>query len=378
MNKNRYKLIFSQSKSCLVPVAECIKSAVGNGSSDAVNTTESDAEEPPLAAPHALSPVPLWVKNTFNPVSSVMQLTWKHVSVLLLTIVSAPVLSATEDVDPHREETLNALAKIKTQELKKIGEEQNIQLDKTNSGKNNNTIQLHHTENNVLVIDITKPNDKGVSDNRFQKFIVPNGAIFRNNNAQARSEIVGYLDANPNLKNQKLADVILTQVTGSAASTIKGALEVLGQQADLVIANQNGITLNGAKAINAKHFLVTTSSLIDPDKLELEVTKGTVTIDVNGFATDGLPYLDIIAKKIEQKQSILPEIDKSTQTKITMIAGESQYNLEKHTLTKRSGKDAQEGEIAITGASTGAMHGKHTMIKRRSRNTAMTIVCQRR
>lgn len=121
MNKNRYKLIFSQSKSCLVPVAECIKSAVGNGSSDSVSTSEGETDEPPLAAPHALSPVSLWVKNAFNPVSSVMQLTWKHVSILLLTVVSVPAFAAidVETIDAERNATLDALAKIKTQELKK-------------------------------------------------------------------------------------------------------------------------------------------------------------------------------------------------------------------------------------------------------------------
>ncbi|MGY4676758.1 two-partner secretion domain-containing protein, partial [Pasteurella sp. P03HT] len=349
MNKNRYKLIFSQSKSCLVPVAECIKSAVGNGSSDAVSTTEGDAEEPPLEAPHALSPVSLWVKNTFNPVSSVMQLTWKHVSILLLTVVSAPAF-AQPDEPPKKP----SLTKIENNhEDIKLATENNIQ-----NGTDKKTA-LWKTDNNVIVIDIAKPNGNKISNNIFEKFDIPNGAVFKNNKQQERSQIIGYLEKNPNLGENDVVDVILNQVKGSDESKIKGALEVLGKKADIVIANQNGITLNGVRTINADRFVVTTSKTIDPNEMLLDVTGGKVTIDVNGLATDGLKYLDIIAKTIEQKQSIVPAKELKPETEITLVAGTSKYDFNKHQVTEKNDTAVPEGTIAITGASTGAMHGKN-------------------
>ncbi|MGC6342649.1 YopT-type cysteine protease domain-containing protein [Bisgaard Taxon 45] len=347
MNKNRYKLIFSQVKGCLVPVAECINSAISNGSSDSTSTSEQAEEEPPLLEHYSLSSVSLLVKSRFNPVSSAMQLTWKQFSILFLTLISAPVWAEGQDV-----------AKSQLTEIDKHQGNEHIKLDVSSQDKT----KIYQTENKVLVIDIAKPNNKGISDNRFHKFNVPNGAVFNNSKEQAKSELLGYIPGNENVK-EKQADVILNQVTGPDLSKIEGALEVLGKKADIVIANQNGITLNGVKTINTDRFVATTSDTIDPTKMELNVTKGTVTIDVDGFATDGLSYLDIIAKKIEQKRAITHEGKGKNTTKshtdITFIAGSSVYDLNKHTIKEKNKVKAQDGEIAIIGDSTGAMHGKN-------------------
>ncbi len=367
MNKNCYKLIFSKTRGCLVPVAECITSAVDSGSSDSVVVSEKTGEEDLQGSieDYRLSNVCLSVKTFLNPVSSALCLNWKSVSVLLLSMVAAPNFAQSAETE-------------KTPKLADITSTNNnndVQLDtsyknQTGAGNtvandvNNHPTKLYKTENNVIVIDIAKPNEKGISDNRFQKFNIPNGAVFKNNKDQQRSELVGYLEGNKNLADQE-AKVILNQVTGAELSQIKGALEILGKKADLVIANQHGINLNGVQTINAGRFVATTSKLIDPNKMEFDVTQGTVTIDVNGFATDNLPYLDIVAKKIEQKGTIgnkEKEKNKPSETEITFIAGESKstYSQEKgvELSSERKGKASKDDEVAITGASTGAMHGK--------------------
>ncbi|MDO5054477.1 MAG: filamentous hemagglutinin N-terminal domain-containing protein, partial [Pasteurella oralis] len=347
MNKNRYKLIFSKSKSCLVPVAECIKSAMGNGSSDSVSESESsESEEPPLLEGHALSPVSLLIKTTLNPVSSMMQLNWKQFSILLLTVVSVPVLAedASSVISPPNAKT----------DLIPIDNNANIKLDAQSSGKT----KLYETkENKVIVIDIATPNNKGISDNRFNEFNITNGAVFNNSKIEKKSQLIGYIPKNSNLTSEE-AKVILNQVTGPNLSKIEGALEILGKKADLVIANPNGITLNGVQTINADRFVATTSETINPSNPVLKINKGTVTIDVDGFATDGLQYLDIIAKKIEQKNVVANKNKNGPSiTHINFIAGKSEYDLSTHKLKEDSkGEDHSDG-IAITGASTGAMHG---------------------
>ncbi|WP_101775382.1 YopT-type cysteine protease domain-containing protein [Pasteurella oralis] len=351
MNKNRYKLIFSKSKGCLVPVAECIKSAVNNGSSDSLS--EADAEEPPLVEQHDLSALSLLIKTALNPVSSVMQLTWKQFSILLLTVATVPALAQEQEKNNVVVQDENGKAL-----LTEIKDGNNfIKLDNNNSTSNDKT-KLYETSNKVIVIDIAKPNGKGISDNRFQKFSIENGAVFKNNKAQQKSALVGYLEGNTNLTEQE-AKVILNQVKGSELSKIEGALEVLGQKADLVIANQNGITLNGVQTINTDRFVATTSKEIDPSKMILDVEQGKVTIDVNGFATDGLKYLDIVAKTIEQKEAITnKDKTKKAETEITFIAGKSKYDFDKREVVKDSNSTSST-DIAITGASTGAMHGKN-------------------
>ncbi|WP_236566466.1 YopT-type cysteine protease domain-containing protein, partial [Pasteurella multocida] len=346
MNKNRYKLIFSQVKGCLVPVAECINSAISNGSSDSTSTSEQVEEEPFLLEQYSLSSVSLLVKSTFNPVSYAMQLTWKQLSILFLSVISVPVLAEGKGDERNQ--------------LTVIDNSDHIKLDASNLAGNDKT-KIYQAENKVLVIDIAKPNGKGISDNRFEKFNIPNSAVFNNNGteAQARSTLIGYIPQNQNLRGGKEADVILNQVTGPQESKIVGALEVLGKKADIVIANQNGITLNGVRTINSDRFVATTSELIDPNQMMLKVTKGNVIIDIDGFSTDGLKYLDIIAKKIEQKQSITSGDNSEAKTDVTLIAGSSEYDLSKHELKKTSGENVSNDVIAITGSSTGAMHGKN-------------------
>ncbi|MDP9500621.1 YopT-type cysteine protease domain-containing protein [Bisgaard Taxon 45] len=347
MNKNRYKLIFSQVKGCLVPVAECINSAISNGSSDSTSTSEQAEEEPPLLAHYSLSSVSLLVKSRFNPVSSAMQLTWKQFSILFLTLISAPVWAEGQATEKNK----LAVIDDKDEHIKLVNQTDNVRQN----------TKLYKTENNVIVIDIASPNNKGISDNRFEKFNIPNSAVFNNNGTedQARSTLIGYIPQNQNLSRGKEADVILNQVTGPQESKIVGALEVLGKKADIVIANQNGITLNGVRTINSDRFVATTSELIDPNQMMLKVTKGNVIIDIDGFSTDGLKYLDIIAKKIEQKHSITSGNNSEAKTDITLIAGSSEYDLSKHELKKTSGENVSNDVIAITGSSTGAMHGKN-------------------
>ena len=61
-----------------------------------------------------------------------------------------------------------------------------------------------------------------------------------------------------NLKNN--ATVILNEVTSTHRSSLNGATEVAGRTADLVIANPNGIDINGAEFINTSNLTLTTGN----------------------------------------------------------------------------------------------------------------------
>jgi filamentous hemagglutinin len=55
--------------------------------------------------------------------------------------------------------------------------------------------------------------------------------------------------------------VILNEVLGGAASQLSGYTEVAGQSAEVVIANQSGITCNGCGFINTTRSTLTTGQL---------------------------------------------------------------------------------------------------------------------
>ncbi len=54
------------------------------------------------------------------------------------------------------------------------------------------------------------------------------------------------------------AGVILNEVTSAKVTTIEGDLNVLGAKADVIVANPNGITVNGGRFLNMRNLALTT------------------------------------------------------------------------------------------------------------------------
>ncbi|OOF54191.1 hypothetical protein BKK56_09975, partial [Rodentibacter genomosp. 2] len=316
MNKNRYKLIFSKAKSCLVPVAEYINYESGDtGSVENKEECESGSE-----GRH------IFRLSTFSCLIKSRLLHLGNAALAFLFVVPNTVFADVNSKD--------------------------IILD-----KNNHETKISETTNGVHIIEIAKPQYDGISDNKFQKFNIGNGAVFNNSNKEGNSYLVGHLEKNQNF-DKDTAKAILTQVTGSQMSKIKGGLEVFGDKADLLIINPNGININGVQTFNTDRFVASTSNVLDPKNgLKLSVEKGTVTIDKDGIATDGLKYLDIVAKKIEQKGAVRNINDKApVETNITFVAGSSEYDVK---TGKAKSKQTKSTEIAITGTEAGAMYGNH-------------------
>ncbi|MDP8065965.1 ESPR-type extended signal peptide-containing protein, partial [Pasteurella atlantica] len=66
MNKNKYKLIFSKSKSCLIPVAENVQSAINNSSSD----TDTSSQEKSVFN-FKLNAISTFIQSTLLPIFAV-------------------------------------------------------------------------------------------------------------------------------------------------------------------------------------------------------------------------------------------------------------------------------------------------------------------
>ena len=132
------------------------------------------------------------------------------------------------------------------------------------------------------VINIVKPN-AGVSRNRFRTLSTDSGLIFNNSATAGTSRTGGKVDANPNLRSGT-AKVILNEVRGTTASTLKGPLEIHGSKADVIIANENGVTCNGCAFVNTG--IATLSSgraRVSGGDVSLEVRKGGVSVGRGGI-----------------------------------------------------------------------------------------------
>lgn len=112
--------------------------------------------------------------------------------------------------------------------------------------------------NGVPIVNIANPNPGGLSHNSYRQFNVdPSGLILNNADRNVvGTQIGGQILGNPNLKQP--ARIILNEVTSTRPSALNGFTEVAGQGADVVIANPNGISVNGAGFINVPRVTLTT------------------------------------------------------------------------------------------------------------------------
>lgn len=179
--------------------------------------------------------------------------------------------------------------------------------------------------NGIEIINITSPNQLGISNNHYLDFNIKEvGAIINNsNNPITPTELAGFISSNPNLKD-KQASLILNQVTSTHPSKLLGPLEIAGKKAGLLIANPNGISCEGCSFTNATSVSLTTgfipaSSLLELDEiskqslnaplssssnlkkelinnLQFRVNKGHINID--SLNSLNIPSLNILSKSL--------------------------------------------------------------------------------
>jgi len=142
-------------------------------------------------------------------------------------------------------------------------------------------------QNGVPVVNIAKPSASGLSHNTFTDYNVnANGLILNNTpNTIVQTQLGGFILGNQNLTNS--ATAILNEVTSTNRSALNGYTEVAGPRTDLIIANPNGITINGAGFINTGNLTLTTGNpnVVNGSLNSLNVNGGDITINGTGLNT---------------------------------------------------------------------------------------------
>ena len=163
------------------------------------------------------------------------------------------------------------------------------------------TAQLQ-TRDGVPIVNIVAPNGSGLSHNQFLDYNVDRQGLVLNNALQAgQSQLAGQLAANPQFQGQA-ASVILNEVISRNASAINGLQEIFGRSADYVLANPNGISLNGAGFINTPNAsLVVGRPELNEGKLQaLNTRDATGELNVRGAgAQNSAGSINLIAPRID-------------------------------------------------------------------------------
>ncbi|MFB4390842.1 MULTISPECIES: hemagglutinin repeat-containing protein [unclassified Pseudomonas] len=156
----------------------------------------------------------------------------------------------------------------------------------------------------IPVIGIVPPNAAGLSHNQYLDYNVGQAGVVLNNSLQAgQSQLAGALAANPQFQGHA-ASTILNEVVSRNASRIEGPQEIFGRPADYILANPNGITLNGGSFINTTRagFVVGTPQIQEQQLRFLDTLNadGSLTVLGNGQSNSS-GALELIAPRIDSQ-----------------------------------------------------------------------------
>ncbi len=169
--------------------------------------------------------------------------------------------------------------------------------------------KLDVAPNRVPVVNISTPNNRGISINEFSEYnIDEKGQVLNNADNYGRSHLAGIISANPNLAPNQAANLIILQVNGSNRSQIEGYLEALSREkVDVILSNENGLYINNGGTINIKNFTATTGkvNLKDGDFIGIDVEKGNIVIGPKSFDGTNTNYVEIIAKALELRGNLV-------------------------------------------------------------------------
>ncbi|MEM6338435.1 MAG: filamentous hemagglutinin N-terminal domain-containing protein, partial [Pseudomonadota bacterium] len=158
------------------------------------------------------------------------------------------------------------------------------------------------------------------------------------------------------------ASTIINEVTGTSRSQIYGPQEILGKSADYILANPNGISINGGEFINTQSAIYTSGKVLLDSSGQLEkflIEKGEVEIDGVDLDLSNLDYFEIIARSVKLNTAIYAKrnraLEDSQDTELSVVAGTGEYNVKSKKLNpKRS--DTSVPSLAIDTSKLGGLY----------------------
>ncbi|PAF42919.1 hypothetical protein BKH45_02300 [Helicobacter sp. 11S03491-1] len=219
------------------------------------------------------------------------------------------------------------------------------------------TPQMSSAANGRDVVNIVNPGVEGISHNKYESFDIErdNGVILNNSQKNGISVTGGYVTANPNLSSN--AKLIINEVISGKNSSLNGTLEVFGKSADVIIANENGLVVNGATFINTNGVTLTTG-LIDRSNHQIVVKGGNVSILERGVGLSG-DYFSIISRSMQLLGSI-SDLDGKAVQRLNLIGGLNSVGLgismDNPQIKATAQSESKKPQLSIDGNLLGSMY----------------------
>ncbi|MFH1913215.1 MAG: hemagglutinin repeat-containing protein, partial [Pseudomonadota bacterium] len=231
-----------------------------------------------------------------------------------------------------------------------------IQVDTSAPAANQATMDA--AQNGVPVVNIAAPGGNGMSHNMFTDFNVGSqGVILNNSVAPGVSQLGGALAQNPNLGGQA-ASTILNEVTGTGRSSIEGFTEIFGQSANYILANPNGISINGGGFINtSKTTMATGTPQFSGGVFQgLDVRGGDILIHGAGVNAANIDAFEVVTRAAQINADIHAK-------RLSIVTGQNRHNLVSGTTTPLAPDGSPAPAISIDSSALGGMYaGRITLV----------------
>lgn len=213
---------------------------------------------------------------------------------------------------------------------------------------------VSESANGVTIVDIRRPNDKGLSHNQYHDLQVGDkGLIFNNSQTIVDTKLAGLIKGNPALAGTQ-ANTILNEVTGPKPTSIRGALEIAGPRANLIIANPNGLYVNNGTFINTNRAVLTTGTPIikNGELTDVAIKGGTIEIAGQGLDARNTSATDILAAATRINAGVWAD-------SLRVVTGHNTVGLNTDTVKK----DSDHPEVGLDVAAIGGMYANRiTMV----------------
>lgn len=300
MNKQAYRVIFSQVVGTFIAVAENV-SGQGKAKSKSINTTSA-------------------------PTSKNLSLRFSTLSVMVAAMFGSVTVAHAQMV------------------AYKNGAGPRPTIDRSANGR--------------PVVQIVTPNATGLSHNRYDQFNVDkNGVILNNSPTITQTQLGGLIQGNPNIAPGATAKVILNEVMSTNRSLLNGFIEVAGERANVIVANPNGISIGGLGFINTSRGVLTTGTPVfggDGSLAAFRVSKGDISVGAGGINATGTDQLDLIARSVQVNDALWAN-------QINVVAGSNQVNYANLGVQVIAG-EGDRPTVGIDSAALGGMYAQKIML----------------